>query len=287
MQHKNRHHDFLSFALFFLKPKGFVLLLLATFFFHYQGGYLEQIAGSNNNFIRINNSTKMPCDTHNETKQQRIRLNLANKSGTCSQILVGYNSEATMGFDKNLDGQLFGGNGVTFYSIIPKMNLAIQSRPFPFEEDTIQLGYKATKQNTYQITIDHLDDLFCTHGLYLVDKKTNTIHDLKTAPYLFTSDIGTFNDRFVLRFNNITLKTGKLNLHNNVKIVRGNELEVHSVTQKIKNIIAFDLLGHKIDIYKNNTENKIILKKVKKASGIILLKITLENDTIIYRKTIF
>ncbi len=251
-----------------------------------------RVSLQNNSFLKAGGSTKTNPETQSvaggEPEQHRIWLNLANESGAFSQILVGYNAQATMGFDRSLDGQSFGGNGVTFYSIIPEMNLTIQARALPFNEaDQIPLGFNADSQNTYQIGIDHLDGIFDTHAIYLEDKLLNVIFDLRTAPYSFTSAAGTFNNRFVLRFANSTLGTGEFSLENGIKVLRGNELAVHSATEKIKDVTAFDLLGRKIDEYKNTNENDIILKNVKKSSSVVLLKITLENGATVDRKTIF
>ncbi|THF51291.1 hypothetical protein E6C50_05850 [Flavobacterium supellecticarium] len=250
-----------------------------------------RVTGKNDNFMK-NGGTPINPETQSvaggESEKHRIWLNLANENGAFSQILVGYDEEATMDFDRGLDGQSFGGNGVTFYSTIPDMNLTIQARPLPFnQEDQIPLGFNANAQNTYQIGIDHLDGIFDTHAIYLEDKTTNTIHDLRTAPYSFTSAAGTFNERFVLRFTNGTLGNGDFSLENGIKVLRGNELAVNSANERIKNITAFDVLGRKIDEYKNVGENEIALKNVKKSSSVVLLKITLENGATVDRKTIF
>lgn len=251
-----------------------------------------RVSLQNNNFMRVADNTKTNIETQapagGQPEQDHIWLNLANESGAFSQILVGYHAEATAGFDRSLDGQSFGGNGVTFYSVIPEMNLTIQARPLPFNDaDQIPLGYNADSQNTYQIGIDHLDGIFNTHAIYLEDKAMNVIFDLRTAPYSFTSAAGTFNNRFVLRFNNGTLGTGEFSLENGIKILRGNELAVNSATEKIKNLIAFDVLGRKIDEYKNADTNEIVLKNIKKSSSVVILKITLEDGTTVDRKTIF
>ncbi|UUC45678.1 GEVED domain-containing protein [Flavobacterium cerinum] len=251
-----------------------------------------RVSNKNDNFLKNGNSTKDNPETQSvagaDSESHRIWLNLANESGAFSQILVGYDSDATMDFDRGLDGQSFGGNGVTFYSTIPNMNLTIQARPLPFNvQDQIPLGFNANAQNTYQIGIDHLDGMFDTHAIYLEDKTTNTIHDLRTAPYSFTSAAGTFDNRFVLRFNNGTLGNGDFSLENGIKVLRGGELAVNSTTERIKNITAFDVLGRKIDEYKNVNENEIVLKNVKKSSSVVLLKITLENGATVDRKTIF
>jgi len=250
-----------------------------------------RVTGKNDNFMK-NGATQINPETQSvagaESEKHRIWLNLANENGAFSQILVGYDEDATMAFDRGLDGQSFGGNGVNFYSTIPDMNLTIQARPLPFnQEDQIPLGFSASAQNTYQIGIDHLDGIFDTHAIYLEDKTTNTIHDLRTAPYSFTSAAGTFNERFVLRFNNGTLGSGDFSLENGIKVLRGTELAVNSSNERIKNITAFDVLGRIIDEYKNVGENEIALKNVKKSSSVVLLKITLENGATVDRKTIF
>lgn len=250
-----------------------------------------RVSGSNNTFLKsgaaqINPETQ--AVNSGELEKHRIWLNLANANGAFSQILVGYAEGASLDFDRGLDGQAFGGNGVTFYSTIPEMNLTIQARPLPFnEDDKVALGFNANAQDTYQIGIDHLDGVFDTHAIFLEDKTLNVIHDLRTAPYSFTSAAGTFNDRFVLRFSNGNLGNVDFTNENGIKILRGNELAVHSSSERIKNIVAFDVLGRKIDEYKNADENEITLKNVKKSTSVVLLKITLENGAVVDRKTIF
>jgi len=248
------------------------------------GVYLTRFARTASN---TKTDTKKPSATSPEPEQHRIWLNLTNESGAFRQILVGYHTEATMGFDRSLDGQSFGNSGVTFYSIIPEMHLTIQARSLPFEQDQIPLGFTADTQNTYQIGIDHLDGIADSQAIYLEDKLQNSIFDLRTAPYSFTSEAGTFNNRFVLRFTNGTLGTNECSLKNEITLLRGNELTVHSATEKIKAITAFDLLGRKIATYKNIPKNEVTLKSIKKSRRMVFLKITLESGITVDRKTLF
>jgi hypothetical protein len=45
-------------------------------------------------------------------------------------------------------------------------------------------------------------------NVYVEDKLTNISHDLKSGPYTFATEKGTFNDRFLLTYRNkVTLGT--------------------------------------------------------------------------------
>lgn len=54
-------------------------------------------------------------------------------------------------------------------------------------------------------------------GIYVMDKDLNIIHDLKQKPYLFNTTVGSFNNRFVLRYGDKTLAVDKNNANNDDK----------------------------------------------------------------------
>ncbi|REG91196.1 T9SS sorting signal type C domain-containing protein [Flavobacterium aquicola] len=135
-------------------------------------------------------------------EKNRIWLNLTNAGGAFKQTLVGYVTNATNGFDKLYDGISIDSNPyIDFYSINLGKNLTIQGRGLPFvNTDEVPLGYRTTIEGTFQISIDHVDGLFATQDIFLKDLTTGVIHNLKTAPYSFTTAVGRFNDRFVLLY---------------------------------------------------------------------------------------
>lgn len=251
-----------------------------------------RVSSRNDNFMKVAHHPQttlksQPQDAPAPTGH-RIWLNLANESGAFSQILVGYHSDASMAFDRGLDGELFGGNHVTFYSTIPDKHLTIQARPLPFnDQDQIPLGYRATAHDIYQIGIDHVDGIFNTHKIYLEDKLLDSIHDLRITPYTFISEAGVYNNRFVLRFNSNSLNTSEFSQESIIKIIRGEELTISSANKKIKDIVIYDLIGRKIGQYYNVSANEVVLKNTKKTFGILLLKITLDDNSILHRKIIF
>jgi hypothetical protein len=236
-----------------------------------------RIEGKNSNFFKTRNTTKKAIEEKN-----RIWLNLTNNSGAFSQTLIGYISGATQGLDRGFDGESFGGNDVTFYSIIPEANLTIQGRALPFNPyDTVALGYNAAKRGNYSIRIDHLDGVFANQSIYLEDKDLHVIYDLKQKPYVFNTKVGNFNNRFVLRYgsktlgideNNISTNDIKINhlQNDNILIINNNSLDV-----QVQKVTLFNIMGQSISTWKiENQEQENIqipIKSIK--SGIYIAEL--------------
>ncbi|MGQ7946087.1 hypothetical protein [Flavobacterium sp. WC2509] len=139
-----------------------------------------------------------------EITRSRVWLNLTNSGGAFKQLLLGYMAGATNGWDNLYDGVSIDSNPyVDFYSIGDGQNLTIQARGLPFlDTDEVPLGYKAKIEGEFQISIDHFDGLFVDQAVFLKDKTTGVVHNLKNGAYTFTTSIGRFNDRFVLLYVN-------------------------------------------------------------------------------------
>jgi hypothetical protein len=246
---------------------------------------VTNVTDENTQFFRTTNAAfapNLPFERH------RIWLNLTNTTGAFSQILVGYCEGATLNMDRDFDGSRFGGNGVNFYSIIPEDILGIQGRPLPFDvNDQVVLGYNATSAGTFSIRIETFDGLFSDINVFIEDKLLNVIFDIKSTPYVFTTATGTYNDRFILRYTDSVLGTGSYNIDNSIKVVTNDKAIVYSSNQAIKNIEIFDVLGRKIDSYKNVNANQITLNHLTKTMNALIVKITLENGVIVNKKIIF
>jgi hypothetical protein len=241
--------------------------------------------GNNSDFFK-----KAPVKTTTKEEKNRVWLNLTNNSGAFSQTLVGYVTGATQELDRGFDGESFGGNDVTFYSIIPQAQLTIQGRSLPFDtNDQVNLGYNAAIEGTFSIRIDHFDGIFSNQNIYLEDTELQTIHDLKEAPYTFTTAVGDYNNRFILRYSNTnkTLATNTFELSNSINVIVKEKVAVLSPNQAIKTIEVFDMLGRKIDAYKNVNETQFTLNHLNKTMAGLIVKITLDNDVIVSKKIIY
>ena len=245
-------------------------------------------AGGTNNSLFFK-----PGKTSKETavERNRIWLNLTNTEGAFKQTLVGYVEGATNDFDDRYDGISFDGNEyIDFYSINNQEKFTIQGRAVPFENtDLVPLGYRTTITGDFTISIDQGDGVFTEQAIYLEDKKTGTVNDLRAANYTFTTTAGTFTDRFVLRYTNKTLGTGDFeNLENTILVsVKDKLIKATSTKETIKEVIIFDVSGKLL--YDKNKVNatELQISDFFSSNQVLLVKVTLENGYSTTRKIIF
>ncbi|RZJ65651.1 MAG: hypothetical protein EOO50_12945 [Flavobacterium sp.] len=233
-----------------------------------------RVTGLNNVFFRQANPFTNATPA---LERHRVWLNLANDQGAFSQILVGYAEGATNGKDRLYDGDTFASNAVTFYSLIDETRLTVQGRALPFEvADMVPLGYKATIAASFTIGIDHLDGLFEGQNIYLEDKVLNVIHDLKVAPYVFNSAIGTFNDRFLLRYTTQQLGVGDHDLSTLTAFISEGKLFAQS-PETIESIEIFDISGKRIVTF--SPDSNLFEEPFPYSQGIYIAKVKLANGS--------
>jgi hypothetical protein len=236
-----------------------------------------------NSIVESNNSRSNEI----EIEKHRLWLNLVNTGGSFNQIIVGYAEGASNNYDRDFDGVRFTDNNtITFYSTIPDKNLVIQGRALPFSnQDQIPLGYKSTVNDTFSIRIDHFDGLFENQNIYVEDLLLNVIHDLKQSPYTFTSAIGSFDHRFVLRYtSDAFLNTPEFgNVAGVVASIRSENLEV-KCDDLMTQIDIYDVTGKLIKHFELDVPEKKFESHVSLAEGIYVLKVKLQNGMVISSK---
>jgi autotransporter-associated beta strand protein len=224
-------------------------------------------------------------------EKNRVWLNLTNEEGAFKQMLVGYIEGATNDYDRGYDGTSFDGNKyIDFYSIGGTRKFVIQGRGLPFTDtDIVPLGYKTTIAGDFTISIDQADGIFTTQSIYLEDKTTGKIQDLRAANYTFTTAIGTFTDRFVLRYTNKTLGTGDFeNIENGLLVsVKDKTIKVTSAKENIKEVTIFDINGKLLYNKKKVGSTELQISNLQAANQVLLVKVTLENEFTATKKIIF
>jgi hypothetical protein len=224
----------------------------------------------------------------NAFEKHRIWLNLSNAGGAFKQILIGYAAAASDEYDSSFDGQSFNRNQfIDFYSIIQDRNLVIQGRALAFDEsDSISLGYKTTVAGFFTISIDQVDGLFLNQPVFLEDKLDGVIVDLQRSSYTFNTKIGTFNDRFMLRYINKNLDvTDFEHPENNVFVsIKNTLLKVNSPELNLDKIQIYNLAGQQI-YQKNNLSGKDFLdSKLMANDQVLIVKIGFENGESVSKK---
>ena len=241
------------------------------------------VEGKNGDFFKTSKNEKNERIPKNvsDIERHRIWLNLTNNSGAFSQILVGYIEGATQGLDRSFDGESFGGNNVGFHSIIPEAQLTIQGRALPFDEnDQVKLGYYSEISGKLSVRIDHLDGLFDNQNILLEDKELGIIHDLKDTPYVFQTEIGDFEERFVLRFTDKSLAINDLTNENTIIIHYTQSTKILNIANKtpdntIESVSLYDIQGKLISNWEitDKEQTNIKIQVQNETSGVYIVKL--------------
>ncbi|MCD0464570.1 T9SS sorting signal type C domain-containing protein [Flavobacterium sp. ENC] len=232
-----------------------------------------------------------PGKTAKETEKSRIWLNITNDKGAFKQMLVGYIDGATNGIDNRYDGESFDANPyLDFYSINNDLNYVIQGRALPFTDtDIVPLGYRSTIEGDFAISIQHTDGELVNQPVYIEDKATGIIHNLKNGKYTFTTKAGTFGDRLVLRYTDKTLGTGDFeNTENNILVsVKNKAVKVTSAKENIKEVTIYDISGKLLYSKKKVSATELQITNLQSANQVLLVKVTLDNEHTLTKKVIF
>ena len=204
--------------------------------------------------------------------------------------MVGYATDATYGFDTFFDAQAAVPGFMKIYSLIGNDVYDIQGRSLPFDQnDQVPLGATFVEAGNYTIALNTIDGIFLdsTQNIFLEDKLTNNIHNLKTTPYSFTASAGTFHDRFVLRYTNTVLGNENFENNNNVTVFTNANININSSVETIRSVQIFDLLGRDIAKFDNINNRSFTIQNVKPTQSTLLVKVTLSNGTVVSKKTIY
>jgi hypothetical protein len=252
-------------------------------------GFIVKATGSGtvnfNNGMRVNNIQNQFLRSSTTIERHRLWLNLSNAVGiNYNQILVGYIEGATMGADSNYDALAFGNSGSALASKIDGSDYTIQGRAVAFSNnDTVLLGFKAEIAGNYTITLTDKDGLFLgNQPVYILDTTTNITHEIKTAPYTFYSEAGTFDNRFQLVYSTLLgVPSSEFNSNSVIAFKKEGIYTVSSKETPIKEILAYDNLGRLIFKQSNINAKSVSLIGLPTTNQIVFLKvISQENSSV-------
>jgi hypothetical protein len=246
-----------------------------------------RVVGNNNQFFRYNNQ----ATAVNSGNKSRVWLEVFNSQGAYKQIMVGYAGGATNDYDSGYDGEILdSGSTVNFYSTLGIKKLAIQGRGLPFNEnDIVPLGFKSTQAGSYEIKLSNFDGIFDTQKVYLEDKLLNVIHNIKSSNYTFTTNAGTFDNRFALRFTDSALQVDdQLFTEESVVIFKENQtINITSSLTPMKSVQIFDIRGSLL--FSNDKVNATEFKvtNLHSSQQVLLVVVESENGTKVSKKIIY
>lgn len=111
--------------------------------------------------------------------------------------VIGYAEDATTGEDQAYDAYSLSGGALQWYSLQAddENKLGIQGLPFDSHQE-VKLCFASDKSGNYTINLQNVEE--STGSVWLYDHYTNSKIDLASSSYTFTTEAGTFDDRFTL-----------------------------------------------------------------------------------------
>lgn len=250
-----------------------------------QGFFVEAFSDGqisfDNSMRESGNNTQFFRTQNNSNEKHRIWLNLYNQT-KFRQALIGYIDGATNDFDRLYDGDSFTSNEINIYSLLENRALVINGKALPFSDtDIIPIGYKVSTAGNYTISIDNLDGVFAgEQNVYLKDNLTNNIHDIKLSNYNFTTEVGTFNNRFEIVF-----RANALGLDNPTSTIAQayikDEILFINATSNIQEIILFDISGKKLATFVNDIPTNSFKTEFNYPNGVYIAKVKMDDNSIV------
>lgn len=226
----------------------------------------------------------------NLDEKHRIWLDLVRHGNTAISILVGFIEGATNDLDRLYDGISINDAEHQFYSVQSNEKLTIQGKALPFNgSETFNLGFKTPTTGNFAISINQLDGLFenSNQDIYIEDTELNIIHDLKVSPYTFTSDAGTFNTRFILRFTAERLSVKDQELLSNLVIQSNNKsIKARSDLSPIQTFELYDITGRAIHRNLKINQSNYRYQTHNLSEGTYIVKVQLANGAAVSKKMI-
>lgn len=241
-----------------------------------------RLIGNNNQFFKSSDFT-----ASNQQEVNRIWLEVKDTQGGYKQTLVGYSPMASNVLDRGYDSELMNETPTYIYSICGSTKLSIQGRAMPFQiTDEISLGFHAETVGSYTIGLNDFDGIFINQNIYLKDNQTNLIYDLKQGEYNFSSNDGTFENRFVLVFQNSANLSNSNSIFNSNSIVLfkpDQDLNIDAGTFIMKRIRIFDARGRLVLEKEAINSSKTSIKMLNNLT-FITLEIASQDGQIVYKK---
>lgn len=254
-----------------------------------------------NNAMRVNNYNnqfyKQVKKNELENVANRYWINLTSEGGLFSQTLVGYVAGATDGCDAafyDASRNLSTGAFATIYSSIDESEhkFAIQGKAIHslnFEEEVF-LGFDTSIEDdlVYKIAVSKIEGEFLQENkIYLEDTATGVTHNLSEKEYAFTSEVGSFKNRFKLKFINENLLSLESEKQEDRLLVKNLEAENVQFSAPenlaIKELQIVDLLGRIIYEYKGGKKS-ITINLVRVSGVVYFAKVKFSNNEIIVKK---
>ena len=140
---------------------------------------------------------------NNTPLYSKVTIIVANNvTGLGDKTIVGFNPNSTDTFNPVYDANKLQGetNRETLYTLNGGQWMSINTLPYEATTDTVAMGFEPGSSGTFVMSFTGLNSFDSTSYVYLEDKQTHIIHNLRNGDYTFTSAVTDSPERFLLHF---------------------------------------------------------------------------------------
>lgn len=248
-----------------------------------QGFGVKALSAGTATFTNAMRRTQGNTTLRNPEGKDKLWIKVKNSQYQLKGVtLIGFSDETTEEIDPGYDSDRLA-NIVSIYSHLENGSheLGIQSREAFNSSITIPLGFSTLVDDTteYFISIENIEgNNLENETVYLIDTLLNIITNLNDSHYQFTSEKGTFNNRFIVLFEpslNIVNFDSSENIFSIAPNPTNGDLNIYNKTAvTIEQIVIYDLMGRKVyEKHEKSTEisQKITLTTLEAATYILVI----------------
>ena len=191
--------------------------------------------------------------TSEENPFKKIRLEFTTVVGpeTRRELLLGFNSSTTDGYDYGFDAICDEINNNDLNLNFEGKNMNIQAYSELTPDKVVPLNFKSSGSNTFEIKITDLENIDESEEIYIRDNLTGEYFDLKSGvAYGFSSDQGKFNERLEIVFQSQqqSLSTEEANYEENFiyYLNKRRKIFVKKSSASIKNMALVNMRGQTV-----------------------------------------
>lgn len=218
-----------------------------------------------------------------QSQEDRYFLKMTAPSGITSTIAMVYFAGGNNLFGTDDSAAIPSSDEV--YSIVQGEKVAINGRSTFVNTDNIPLGTRHFVGGDYTIALGDQEGIFANgQSIYLKDKQTNTITNLKAGNYTFTANAGASTGRFEIIYQSDVVLVTESTFKEELTVYRdGEDFVVKAQTKKITRVEVYDMSGSLI-FSQNANNTKVVVNGTSLSNGTYLLKIN--RGTEVYTKKI-
>jgi len=219
-----------------------------------------------------------------------LRLEFGVSNGASRSFVLGFSNFTTDGFDYGYDGGLITNPPADdMGSLLNGQQYVIQAFAQITPEKEVSLVMHSSGNFTHTLKSTEITNIPESQALFIRDNLTGEIYDLRsTEPYNFTSEAGTFTNRFEVVFSDPTLSVGTQEIEDVVIYTNRTTkmLFIKGLDQEAKSLSLTNMLGQTVKTFNNiqsdDLNNGVYIGQL--SSGVYFTNIEIENDLRINKK---